>query len=526
MSNTRLSLFFSGTDMTWEDTAVFLQLGAKKRHNLNDPSAKHFYYMVDGPAAAASCEHHPLENIQFAKDEPDFIKASPRKMNNKIGHGTRWARGVGTDPAVEFAYQLIKHCVLTRNIREFDLTGFSRGGNIALLTGALLKKLEKDLLASHLPQTEINKIKVTIYAIDPVAGLSRNRESDRYGELSKFVKTCVIGLATNESAAGFHPRGVLSFNSRYDIKFHPNTQFVALPFPEDHLMAQLWMKDIVKQQLPEHSELLTPCDEHRLIERRLGLDEVKWTDRTDEKRAYRIIHFIKNQEKYLRPLLPKDEKGNIDVKAGIETGFHYLATQHLKLNIGHTSLQNDADSETSDRNYLGRPISGSTPKTKSLQESFARKNNQAKYRSLGFRDRACKEKLPEFTNLLFINLLHEAMFAHEYPKLHYYFLTGKGKPDAMQELDVLGKTNNFFTKFHVQKALDEHVKLKPFDTFEVTNMQSLADIFNLAINKPSVQKENECHVESVTEFGHLTFFYAPEQKHAAHDIQHSKGFSK
>ena len=48
--NPRMSVFFSGTDMTWEDTACFLDLGATKRHNCNDEKAKHLYYIFDGPS--------------------------------------------------------------------------------------------------------------------------------------------------------------------------------------------------------------------------------------------------------------------------------------------------------------------------------------------------------------------------------------------------------------------------------------------------------------------------------------------
>ncbi|MHB1947095.1 MAG: hypothetical protein ACYCQI_03140 [Gammaproteobacteria bacterium] len=499
MSAPRLSVFFSGTDMTWEDMAVYLQLGMKNRHNLHEQEAKHYYYTFDGPAAAVSDQHKPVENLKFNKDQKDdFMSSSARVANNAVGYRYRWALGKGTNHIANAGYQLILNRILTKGIREIDLIGFSRGGSITLLVGALLKKLERDLKGKLSP-AEMNAIKVNIYAIDPVAGKTRNIKASRYGRLSRFVDKCVVGLATNESLAGFHPRDILSDTSRYNVQFSDATKYVFLPFPEDHAMAVQWMRDIVKSILPENSELHLPCDDKRLIFRRLQWaeekekPEVKWSDRIDETRAYRLAHLVKHKELYVRHIFHPDEKQRV------ETMFQFLGTQRSHYNVGHTSFQNDADTESKDRKFEGCEIGGLHPKTKSAQQSLARKNNKKKYKKV-IQDRACKVKLSQYTNMLFINSLHEAIFAKNYPQLHQFLLNWNVKDldAAMAEFDAIPAEKYPFTKLYIENALIEKMTLHPVSHFKSTNVRSLGELLDL-VNYPtasSVKDEDKKEVAS------------------------------
>ena len=72
----------------------------------------------------------------------------------------------------------------------------------------------------------------------------------------------------------------------------------------------------------------------QLIKRKLGQAEVKWIHRTDETRAYRMIHYMKHKQKYTRSILPADEKQNIDVKKGVEQFFDILALSKQNITLG------------------------------------------------------------------------------------------------------------------------------------------------------------------------------------------------
>ena len=159
--------------------------------------------------SAVSPEHKAVEHLKFDESKEDFTTSKPRKAQNKVGYRLRWAKGYGTDHISKTAYKLICNRILKSNVREIDLIGFSRGGSIAFNVGALLRQLELDL-KGKLPEEDIQSIKVHIYAMDPVAGKSRNLAASKYGEVSHLVKTCIVGLATNESLPGFHPRDILS----------------------------------------------------------------------------------------------------------------------------------------------------------------------------------------------------------------------------------------------------------------------------------------------------------------------------
>lgn len=476
----RLSLFFSGTDMTWEDTVISLQLGAKARHNLRETSAQHFYYVFDGPAAAVSNEHLATEHLKFDANKPDFMTSKPRAMQNTVGYRTRWARGYGTKHIGEAAYQLILHSIINTGqpIQEIDLIGFSRGGSIALNVGALLKNINTDL-AGILSKTEIDAIKFNIYAMDPVAGKSRNKQAHEHGKISSAVKKCIVGLAVNESVPGFHPRDILSDTARYNVQFEEGVKYIFLPFPEDHMMCPQWMRDLIQHAFPKNSELLNPCDEINLMKRRLGLDEtLKWEDRIDETRAYRMAHFIKHKEKYSHSLLQ-------DNKHGIEEYFKQLDTQHSIINVGHNSLQNDADTEEKNRNFTidGKvhEIGGLHAKTKSTQIKFAKRNHKKSYSLVGFEDRTCKKKLTQYTNSLFVNLHHEALFAKEYPNLHLFLcsLDIEFSKQAMEEYAAIVADQNPATKDKMMHALSTSMRLDAVSQFKSTNMTSLHEIYEL-----------------------------------------------
>ena len=468
MSKTRLTLIFSGTHMTWEDMALLLGLGANKRHNFRSSPSNNYFYIFDGPAATTSDQHKPVEKIHFDEKQEDFMGTGTRKMENTFGDAYRFATGSGMKQITKAAYQLILHAIQKQNITQIDLIGFSRGGNIALNLGSTLSSLEKDSKGKITPES-LKEITANIYAIDPVAGKFNNLKSHYMGKISPFVKKCVVGLATNESVPGFHPREITSNSKRYNIQFHPGTEYVFLPFPEDHAMAVLWMKDIIRAHLPADSELLTTCDEQRLIERRLGIREVKWSHETpDETRAYRLIHYHQNRQLFSRPLT--------NTKEGIETFFKFLGTQRSVYNIGHISLQNTADTETKARTFAGKPIGGARPLTSSTQTTFAKRNHSAFTKTLGFSDRACKQKLEELTNFLFVNLLHEALFMKTYPNLYQLFVHKSAEriENAIKEFETISEEEFPLTKAYIENALI-HIKelsFKPFSQLKSTNIKT------------------------------------------------------
>ena len=501
MSKTRLSVFFSGTHMTWEDMALFLELNIQKRHNLEKDKSKHFFYLFDGPAAAMSDQHKPVEQIHFDKKQDDLMSARTRKMENSVGNAYRWANGSGMTNITDSAYQLILHSIQANSVREIDLIGFSRGGCIALDVGAILSKLEKDL-KDKLPADDLKQIAVNIYAVDPVAGKSNNFKSHQLGAISHFVKKCVVGLATNESVPGFHPRDILCPAYRYNIKFNPTTKYVFLTFPEDHAMSLLWMKDIIRSQLPADSELLSPCDEKRLIERRLGTREVKWAGgQADETRAYRLIHYQQNKAVFSRSLFPAEYKTDqFAMKHAIENFFKFLATEHSIYNIGHISLQNAADAEEKNRHYTGKKIGGARPVTLTTQVTYAKRNHSLFSRAIGFSDRACKRKMSEYTNRLFVNLLHEALFTQIYPALHQLLLYHSAKDinSALQEFEHISEQQLPFTKAYIENALMtmRDMSLKPLDQFKSTNIKKYDELLelifpNIKLEKPVISSSSK-----------------------------------
>lgn len=485
MSNARLTVFFSGTHMTFEDLG-FIGLHPKRRHNLNNTSTGEAgFYIFDGPAAATSNEHKPVEKIKYDKKQDDFLKASQRRMQNEVGNQYRWANGSGMKKIREAAYQIILDRIIHHGVRDIDLFGFSRGGAIALNVGAILARLDKDL-KNKLSESEIDSINVNIYVADPVAGKTNNVFASRLGPLSRFVKKCIVGLATNESVPGFHPRGILSENKRYNIQFG-TAKYAVLPFPEDHMMCYLWMKDIFLRQITPNETLssLNQGEEKHLIERRLGLKkEVKWTNSPDETRAYRLIHFFNNPEKYSRTLIPDLKNVNsTTIQTGIETFFKFISTQHFEINIGHTSLQNDSDSEIKNRTYENKKIGGAREMTKKTQEKYAKSNNRKS--ESGFSDRACKIKLAEFTNTIFVNLLHESMFKHSYPNLHHLLLYRDltNLDNAMNEFKAIDEENYPFTKMYIETALLSlnKLKIKPIEQLKSTNAKDHDELINLVI---------------------------------------------
>lgn len=473
----RLSLFFAGTRMTWEDMAFFLELGGRERHNLYS-NAAHYYYFFDGPAASVSDQHPAVETLRFDKSQRDFIQSKPRTLMNPLGELFRFSVGAGLYPIAKTAYDLLCYLILEKGIREIDLIGFSRGGSIALSVGVLLDQLKTDL-SNQLTQAELNAIQVHITAIDPVAGKANNRAAKRFGKISHFVKTCLIGLATNESLPGFHPRDVLSNVSRYNIEFDDQTQYAFLPFPDDHVMCLKWMKDLVQCQLPNDTELLSSCSKTNLIKRRLGMNGVNWIDTVDETSAYRMIHDVKYAAKYKRSILPLAEDQSIHIKKGIEVFFKYMSAQHAVYNIDHISLQNDADCEKAHRFFESLKIGGRRVLTKTAQSFFARKARHPMMKVFGCEDRACKIKIADYTNLLFVNLLHEAMFSQRFPYIHRYLCDHQEKDvdNAIAEMFTISNEDYPFTRSYVETALIQHIQLKPIESFKSTNIKDLDTLF-------------------------------------------------
>lgn len=484
--DSQLTIFFSGTQMVWEDLTDFLELGAKNRHNLSNSiektSNKHLYYMFDGPAATVSDQHTPVEHLKFDKYVKDFVKGKRRRAANSLGLWYRFIFGSGTNHISQTAYELVENQILERGIRNIDLIGFSRGGNIALNVGVLIKELETTLYGK-LTQDQIESIQFRIFAIDPVPGISTNIRTKHRGEMSRLVKSCVIGLATNESLAGFHPRDNLSLKSKYHIKFNPETKYIFLPFPDDHFMCIKWMRDLIKSQLPSNSELLLPCDKAMLIKRRLGMESVTWIDKVDETCAYRMIYDAAHTGKYNRDILPKNVDQTIDQKRGVEEFFKYLSTQYIESNIGHTSLQNDADSESSNRYFDGRPVGGLFRLTEAAQRFCAKASHHRFFAHLGFSDRNCKQKLDQYTNPLFVNLLHEAMFKIAYPNIYVYLLNRRGldRCDALREFNNLSKDTYPWTKSYLEKWLNINLKLTPITALKSTNVSRLDEVYRLCV---------------------------------------------
>ncbi len=484
----KMMIFFSGSDMTWEDTTFFLNLGATERHNLREPDAPHYYYFFDGPAASSSPEHKAVESIKFDEKSADFMQSKTRKVYNLGRHFYQLGHGSGMDHTIRAAFKIIE-MQIKKGIFEFDLMGFSRGGSSALSEGALIKKLEKKL-----PKEILEKLKFNIIAIDPVAGRTRNKSANVYGDISSLVKTCYVGLAVNESLPGFKPRDVLATDKAYDVKFHPETTFTFLPLPEDHLMTNLWMQDLVHSYIPENSKLKSPCNERLLIERKLDKAGFKWYDKFGETATYRMVTYFdskhsqdpKESSKYQRHIFPTDEKENIDIKNGIENYFKGIGSEHKKINIGHISLQNDADSEVKNRVYKTEKgeilkIGHAHRDFKQLQIAAAKKN-QNKFCRFAFqaRDRHVKEKLTDYTNYLFVNLLHEAMFQKSYPVLHHFLLNWdiKDLDSALLEINQINEDKYPLTKDYIYDALEKGIKLRPIEEFKSTNAKSVSDILN------------------------------------------------
>lgn len=498
----KMSIYFSGSDMVWEDTAHFLDLGATKRHNLRDVNAAHYYYFFDGPAASSSPEHKPVQYIEFDESEKsdDFMRTTGTRTGyNIVKHLYDLAHGSGMDHVVRAAYRIIE-LGIKKGITEFDLVGFSRGGCATLSVGALIKNLEKKY-----PKDVIDKIKVNIIAIDPVAGLSRNKSANVYGSISPLVKNCIVGLAVNESLPGFEPRDIMARDKAYNVKFHPTTQYAFLPLPEDHLMTNLWMKDVVRRYLPENSELRSPCKERLLIERRLGLTGIEWADKFGETAGFRMVRYFddkhaadeKHMPKYQRNIFPEDEKQNINLRAGIEEYFKHIKSEHLQVSVGHTSLQNDADSEVRDRVY--RVASGEVvkighahPEFMLAQVTSANKNQdpfcRAVFRS---RDRSVKERLTRYTNYLFANLLHESMFQKFYPNLHRFLLNWNVNDldQALIEYRQISKKEYPLTKENIKNALEKGMRLKPIESFKSTSVKSLGDVLKIAANLDGLESK-------------------------------------
>lgn len=485
----KMMIIFGGTDMTWEDNAVFLQLGMTDVHNLRDEKAEHYYYNFNGPSAAVSDQHLPVERLRFDVDKPDYASSHPRELQNEAGYRWRWARGKGINHIVGAACELILHMVFKKNIQEFDLFGFSRGGHEALLVGSKLQKLRNDKeFLKLLSADDLKKFDaaiLNIFAADPVAGKSRNFAAWRKGEMSSLVKKCILQLAVNEAVPGFRPRDPLSTERRYRVKMHKSTKFVVLPSPEDHAMAVQWMRDIVRQQIPSNSPLLKPCDDERMIERRLGLKEVKWEDRVDETRAYRLVHFYKHKPRYLKEVLPVDATGQFDLKKGIETFYKSYEVQRLKVSLNHVSLQNEADTEEKDRTYKGKPIGGRQAATKKTQAMGAKHSVSSLNPFL--HQRPVKKNLYKYTNTFFVNLMHEAMFQKAYPDIHAYLSqpNAKNLNKALAEFNAISKKDCPKTAEIIQQAIALAIKgefkLKSIKAFGATNMESLQDVFELII---------------------------------------------
>ncbi len=492
----KMMIFFGGTDMTWEDTAVFLQLGMTNPHNLHDDNAEHYYYNFNGPSAAVSDQHLPVEGLQFDAKQPDYVSSHPRKLKNKLGYLWRWGLGKGTNQIAKTACELILHMIFTKNIQEFELFGFSRGGNEALLVGSYLRKLREDKnFISHLSADKLKKFDnaiLNLFIADPVAGKSQNISTWRSGHMSPQVKKCILQLAVNESLPGFRPRDPLSTEKRYQVQMDKSTKFAVLPCPEDHAMAVQWMRDIVRQQIPANSPLLKPCDDELMIERRLGWKEVKWIDRIDETRAYRLIHFCKHKQRYLKEVLPVDATGQIDLKKGIETFFKSYEVQRLKLSKNHVSLQNEADAEEKDRTYKGKPIGGRQTATETLQTIGA---EQSITINPLFHERPVKKNLHNYTNEFFVNLMHEAMFQKAYPNIHSYLSQpiSEKLEKASTEFKQISEKNYPKTVEIIHQAIrlayEGKFKLTSIKELGSSNMDNLQDLFKLIVPSSSLQAD-------------------------------------
>ncbi len=494
MSETRLSLFFAGTQMTVESMATLLEVGVEQRSNLHvDPKQcdYHHYHFFDGVAAPVSSQHPPVENMQFDVKAGVPVSAE-RSMKNSVGFAYRFVRGSGTDHLAYTGYHFLCHQILSKGIRKIDLIGFSRGAHIALLIGSLLNNLRRDL-GDRLTKHDWNNIEVKIFAIDPVAGTTRNHEATKYGKISPFVKLCIVGLATNESLPGFDQRDILSDSARYNLQFHPVTKYLFLPFPEDHLMCMFWMRDIIRAHLPENSPLLKPCNHDRNIKRLLGSADVKWDDYADHTFAYRLVKYVNDPGRYSRRLIPYANCRMLTVQIAVETCFKFLAIQQATQNVGHVSLQNEADSDVK-RVYKEHKIGGELSITKSLQEFFAKNSDNFIFKLFDAGSRVCKRKLSEYTNPFFINLFHEAMFKVAYPRLYDYIALGcpKGfQPYAKKLVAKIPHQHFPSTHQYVHDTVSTSRKFvfKPLKNFEVTNIHSLESIFLLLTNAQDVPRQ-------------------------------------
>src|SRR5579871_2886960 len=102
--------------------------------------------------------------------------------------------------------------------------------------------------------------------------------------------------------------------------------------------------------------------------------------------------------------------------------------------------------------------------------------------------------------MLFINSLHEAIFAKNYPQLHQFLLNWNVKDldAAMAEFDAIPAEKYPFTKLYIENALLEKMTLHPVSHFKSTNVRSLGELLDL-VNYPtasSVKDEDKKEVAS------------------------------
>ncbi|WP_338635521.1 hypothetical protein [Spirobacillus cienkowskii] len=249
--NIEIYFIFSGTDLYWEQTSIYLDFTISKPHNVPlrqesiNTSIDKYYYCFDGVSISPiSHTHKEVTNIVF---DPTKSRLTTRDKDNKYSGIMKFkdkVTGNGMTQNATLALKIIDYLHLERKIliSKINLIGFSRGGTTCIIA------------ANYIAQKYLNKFCMDLFLIDPVPGpgnfiSARSSQTteliDSTTTIPDCVRRCLISLAVEEKTRFFEPldSGSLNFLSS-------KTKFVFLPFPDDHLQNCIWLSGVLKNFFP------------------------------------------------------------------------------------------------------------------------------------------------------------------------------------------------------------------------------------------------------------------------------------